>query len=106
MSLPLRIGSDCSLSIVLVGITHREAPIEIREQITLTETEQRNLLSGLTRDGIYEAVVVSTCNRLELYAVASESDHVISQVTSMVASRSGIDTELVYELIRVQTDCM
>ena len=105
MSLPLRVGSDCSLSIILVGITHREAPIEIREQITLTETEQRNLLSGLTRDGIYEAVVVSTCNRLELYAVASESDHVISQVTSMVASRSGVETELVYKLIRVETDC-
>jgi len=56
-------------NIYLVGINHRTAPIDIREKFFLTPTEQDLLLSELKNNpSIIEAFVLSTCNRIEVYA--------------------------------------
>ncbi|MCB9757825.1 MAG: glutamyl-tRNA reductase [Candidatus Omnitrophica bacterium] len=55
--------------IAVIGINHKRASIEIRERFSLTETEQKLLLSELkNRPDIIEAFVLSTCNRVEIYA--------------------------------------
>jgi glutamyl-tRNA reductase len=52
--------------IVVVGMSHRTAPIEIREQLAITEDDLPGLLEQLTAcSAIGEAVLVSTCNRVE-----------------------------------------
>lgn len=55
--------------IAVIGINHKRAPLEIRERFSLTETEQKLLLSELkNRPDVIEAFVLSTCNRVEVYA--------------------------------------
>lgn len=55
--------------IAVIGINHKKAPVEIRERFSLSETEQKLLLSELkNRPEVIEAFVLSTCNRVELYA--------------------------------------
>lgn len=57
------------MHIVAVGLTHRTAPVEIREQFALSSDEQAALLAALLADeAAKEAVVISTCNRTEVYA--------------------------------------
>ncbi len=55
--------------IAVIGINHKKAPVEIRERFSLSDTEQKLLLSELkNRPDVIEAFVLSTCNRVEVYA--------------------------------------
>lgn len=60
------------MHLTLVGLSHKTAPIEIREKLTFPADTQPAALASLTgRDEIAEAVILSTCNRTEIYAVAA-----------------------------------
>jgi glutamyl-tRNA reductase len=62
------------VKLVLVGVSHHRAPVELREQVALAPAAAAELASTLAGDGT-EAVVLSTCNRTEIYlagAAASE----------------------------------
>lgn len=55
--------------IAVIGINHKKAPIEIREKFSLSGPEQQLLLSELKNSPeVLEAFVLSTCNRVEIYA--------------------------------------
>lgn len=57
--------------IFLVGLSHKSAPIEVREQVALSGDALKAALEELGRaDGVKEAFVVSTCNRVEVYVQA------------------------------------
>ncbi len=57
------------MKIITFGINHKTAPIDIREKFYLTPTEQDLLLMELkTHPSIAEALILSTCNRTEIYA--------------------------------------
>ncbi len=57
--------------IVVVGLSHKSAPIEVRERLAIPRTALPDLLARLKEQkGIGEAVVLSTCNRVEVYAAA------------------------------------
>jgi glutamyl-tRNA reductase len=56
-----------------VGINHKTAPIEVREQIYVHENETRSLLAELKKT-LVECVVLSTCNRTEIYGVTTRTD--------------------------------
>lgn len=59
----------------VIGLSHRTAPIEVRERVALDGDGARTLLKHLVERGtIIEAMVVSTCNRMELYCVPSAGD--------------------------------
>ncbi|PWK15827.1 glutamyl-tRNA reductase [Tumebacillus permanentifrigoris] len=59
--------------IMVVGLNYRSAPVEIRERFALPESELEVALAKLRRSGaIHEVVLVSTCNRTEIYAVAED----------------------------------
>lgn len=55
--------------IVAVGLSHRTAPVEVRERMALDEAGLRGLLGRLRNGVCEEAFVVSTCNRTEIYSV-------------------------------------
>lgn len=58
------------MNIISVGVNHKTAPIEIRERISLSEVQNKEFVTELVSSGIaQEAMVVSTCNRTELYVV-------------------------------------
>lgn len=72
------------MHLTLVGLSHKTAPIEIREKLTFPPHRQAEALTALTRGTeVAEAVILSTCNRTEIYAVTATeagSDAVIDFV--------------------------
>lgn len=56
------------MTFVVIGINHRTAPVEIREKVVFAESELPQALQALnSRPGVRESVIVSTCNRTEMY---------------------------------------
>ncbi|MGH9450695.1 MAG: glutamyl-tRNA reductase [Terriglobia bacterium] len=59
------------MNLILAGINHRTAPVEVRERMNIHESRLPAVLSDLvSRDGILEALILSTCNRVEVIANA------------------------------------
>ncbi len=59
--------------LLALGVSHKTAPLELRERLALTEGAAAAVLAELTaHEGIHEAVAISTCNRTELYLVATD----------------------------------
>src|SRR5690242_12044579 len=62
------------MEIVLVGLNHRTAPVEVRERVSFTTEQARKATQELRARGILEeTLVLSTCNRSEEYGVPPES---------------------------------
>ena len=61
------------MEIVLIGLNHKTATVELRERVAFTEEQARQAADQLRSRGILEeTLVLSTCNRSELYGVPSE----------------------------------
>lgn len=59
------------MPLFVAGLNHRTAPVELREQLALEEDKLRELLRDLHGTGVLsEVLVLSTCNRVEVYGVA------------------------------------
>ena len=60
-------------SLFVIGISHHDTPLEIREQFALTEAEAADLQKKIyADDGIRECIVLNTCNRIEVYGLAEK----------------------------------
>ena len=71
------------MELILAGLSHKTAPIELRERFAIPKEEIPRALTGLLADfGLKEAVILSTCNRVEVCAVSSHlnpSDDVLDE---------------------------
>ena len=57
---------------VVVGLSHRTAPVEVRERLAVAPQDLQRELRGIAADaGFEEALLISTCNRVELYATSA-----------------------------------
>src|SRR6266436_1969575 len=64
------------MEIVLVGLNHRTAPLELRERVAFTTDQARRAAAELRSRGLLEeSLVLSTCNRSEIYGVPPEASH-------------------------------
>ena len=63
------------MDLLVFGLNHKTAPIHIRERFALTETDQPQLALEAIRSGIREAMLLSTCNRVELYGALDPMGH-------------------------------
>jgi glutamyl-tRNA reductase len=64
------------MEIVLVGLNHRTAPVDVRERLSFTNEQARRAADELRSRGLLEeSLVLSTCNRSELYGVPPERSH-------------------------------
>ncbi|MGH9683888.1 MAG: glutamyl-tRNA reductase [Candidatus Acidiferrales bacterium] len=72
------------IRVAVIGCNHRTAPVELRERIVFTPQQALDAADELRRRGILdEAVVLSTCNRSELYGVAGDAVEDGSGTTAM-----------------------
>ncbi|MDE3110300.1 MAG: glutamyl-tRNA reductase, partial [Acidobacteriota bacterium] len=70
---PLAATPRPAVRIALIGCNHRTAPVEFRERVAFTAEQARAAANSLRQQGILqEAVVLSTCNRSELYGVRAD----------------------------------
>ena len=78
----------------VLGLSHRTAPLEIREKFYIPQTKIPGLLQALTLQGILEeGVLLSTCNRTELYAVTSTADDPFRLFSRFLSEWFGLSLE-------------
>ena len=63
------------MNLIVIGVNHQTAPVEVREQFTISEARLPEALKTLAaQPGIEEAMIVSTCNRVEVVARARDAN--------------------------------
>ena len=73
------------MSVVVVGLNHRTVPLDVLERMTVSDARLPKALHDLlTREHLTEALVLSTCMRTEIYAVAANGG------LSLVTGNSGL----------------
>jgi glutamyl-tRNA reductase len=77
--------------LLVLGVSHKTAPVEVRERLALPDGRAADFLRDLrgTAD-VREAVAISTCNRTELYLVVGDPVEAESTVLAMLASQAAI----------------
>ena len=84
-----------------VGISHRDAPLAMRERLAFPPSRAAALLRGLLAGGaVHEAVVVSTCNRTEVYATAGDADGAERAVQRALARRAALSSAALRPWVR------
>jgi len=74
------------MHIVVVGLSHKTAPVEIREKLAVPESRLGEALARLCAyPGIKEGILLSTCNRVEVYAVVEELESGYSRIQEFLA---------------------
>jgi glutamyl-tRNA reductase len=75
--------------LLALGVSHKTAPLELRERLALTEGRATAVLAELTaHEEIHEAVAISTCNRTELYLVATDAVAAESAALAVLARQA------------------
>jgi glutamyl-tRNA reductase len=74
------------MHIVVVGLSHKTAPVEIREKLAIPESRMGEALGRLcSYQGVREGVLLSTCNRVEVYAVVDEIESGYGRIQDFLA---------------------
>ena len=86
--------------LLALGVSHRTAPLDLRERLALPEGRAVGVLGELvSSEQVHEAAAISTCNRTELYLVASEPVEAEGAALGILAREAGIrPTELLGRL--------
>ncbi len=84
------------MSIQTISITHKNAPVGVREMFSLTADQQKNVIRNLVdAEGIDESCIVSTCNRTEVYVKASDEGRgrVFDEMKNILIQEAGAEEE-------------
>ena len=74
------------MNIAVIGLSHKTAPVEIREKLSVPDTQMEAAIQNLCdRTHIQEATILSTCNRLEIYIVSPTADRGVQEVIQFLA---------------------
>jgi glutamyl-tRNA reductase len=77
--------------LLAIGVSHKTAPVEVRERLALPDKRSAEFLRDLRGAAdVHEAVAISTCNRTEIYLVVGDPVEAESVVLSMLARQAGI----------------
>ncbi|TEB10707.1 glutamyl-tRNA reductase [Pelotomaculum propionicicum] len=78
--------------IAVVGVNHRTAPVEVREKLSFTGPTMKGALKRLNSYPVIEScVILSTCNRTEIYAASLEMDEGLNAIWDFLSRWSGVD---------------
>jgi glutamyl-tRNA reductase len=93
------------MSIIVVGLSHKTAPIEVREKLNFPENSLPDALRKLmTYPGIRESLIVSTCNRVEIYASVQDSAQGIDRIKQFISDYHGLSRELLEKSLYLYPD--
>ena len=82
------------MSLLVVGVNHRSGPLPLLERLTVAPADLAKRVSGLAlRDNIREAVVLSTCNRTEVYVVAERFHGAYADVRDFLCELGELDAD-------------
>jgi len=93
------------MSILVVGISHKSAPVAVLERVALDRDGVNKLLADVVScDHVTEAVVVATCNRLEIYSEVDRFHGSVEDVSRLLVERAGESTALILPHLYVHYD--
>src|SRR4051794_20615491 len=103
---PVGAATPVTGTLLAIGISHKTAPLALRERLALPEGRSASVLHEIVRhDEIYEAVAISTCNRTEMYLVTGDSVEAESAALASMARHASIrPTELVSAIYSLRDD--
>ncbi|MDY6848869.1 MAG: glutamyl-tRNA reductase [Thermodesulfobacteriota bacterium] len=82
------------MNIIVVGLSHKTAPVEIREKVAFAPTAMEKPLHALVAlPSVTEGLIVSTCNRVELYVTSRDAEEAINQLTHFLADFHQLQVE-------------
>ncbi|MFE0824308.1 glutamyl-tRNA reductase [Streptomyces sp. NPDC058807] len=82
------------MSLLVVGLSHRSAPVSVLERASLNADAQLKLLQDtVAAEPAAEAAVLATCNRIELYADVDKFHAGVAELSTLLAQHSGVGLE-------------
>ncbi|WP_217139627.1 glutamyl-tRNA reductase [Streptomyces sp. AC627_RSS907] len=82
------------MSLLVVGLSHRSAPVSVLERASLSADAQLKLLQDtVAAEPATEAAVLATCNRIELYADVDKFHAGVAELSTLLAQHSGVGLE-------------
>ncbi|SDN57141.1 glutamyl-tRNA reductase [Streptomyces wuyuanensis] len=82
------------MSLLVVGLSHRSAPVSVLERASLSADTQGKLLQDtLAAEPAAEAAVLATCNRIELYADVDKFHAGVAELSTLLSQHSGVGLE-------------
>ena len=79
------------MNIVVVGLSHKTASVEIREKLSIPEAQIEEAIATLRGyPHIEEVAIISTCNRLEIYGVARDLEQGVKEIAQFLADKAHI----------------
>jgi glutamyl-tRNA reductase len=92
--------------LLALGISHKTAPVALRERLAFTETGSSELAqAAIATSEVREAIVISTCNRTEVYLVVGDSVRAEGDVLGLLAQRADIRPTELAESIYSPRNC-
>jgi glutamyl-tRNA reductase len=89
----------------VAGLSHKNAPVELRERLAVEEDKLRDLLSLVAATGVVkEALILSTCNRVEVYGVAEAPGEARAIAFRHLCQHRGVSLGLVEPLLYTHLD--
>jgi glutamyl-tRNA reductase len=93
------------MNLLVVGVSHHTASVDLLEQIAVPGDATASVLSALVAaPHVNEAVVLSTCNRVEVYAAVSTFHGGLTEIAAVLAGRVGLDVSLLVPYLYVHHD--
>jgi len=79
------------VSVLLFGVSHRSAPVSVLEQLSIDESDQGKIVDRVLQSPLVtEAMVLSTCNRVEVYAVVDAFHGGLAVIGQVLSEQSGM----------------
>lgn len=89
---------------VAIGLNHRSAPVEIREKMSFHPSQMQEVLKELKGyPGLQGVVILSTCNRTEVYAASTDVEVGIYSIKKFLACHHGIEENVLEQYLCVHT---
>jgi glutamyl-tRNA reductase len=93
------------MSILVVGLSHKSAPVDVREKLSFPEATVQDALGALMGyEGIKESLILSTCNRVELYASVADAARGVEQIKKFISEYHKLSPESLEEALYVHSD--
>ena len=91
--------------IIVTGLSHKTAPLEIREEFTIDDQAYDEVLNDLnSRESVLESLILSTCNRTELYVVTNDYEKCIDEIKDSLLNYHNLDEKLVNDHFYLYTN--
>ncbi len=94
------------MNLLAVGLNHRTAPLDLREKLTVDNEQLAPSLNQLS-GAVQQNIIISTCNRLEIYSYSGDQDQSYERIVDFLRSKSDLtQTDFNNHLYRLQgKDC-